>query len=105
MYEQRADQPLPPDFPPALYLPCAAQESDPAELKIEMRRTRDGRWALLAYTALDRLLDGCGREQPWCLMPTANLGAVQRVDHFDLLLLDVVIPPEERHGAVTAVSR
>ena len=105
MFKQRAQDPLPPDFPPALYLPCAEQVVDPAALRIEMRRTRDGRRALLAYTALDRLLDCCGREQPWCLMPTANLGAVQRVDHFDLLLLDVAIPPHERHGAVTGVER
>ncbi|WP_424922760.1 SAV_915 family protein [Aeromicrobium chenweiae] len=31
---------------------------------------RDGRTALLAYTALDRLVDCCGDRQPWVLIET-----------------------------------
>ncbi|WP_324195087.1 SAV_915 family protein [Nocardia farcinica] len=35
-----------------------------------LRRTRDGRIACLAYSALDRLLNCCGNNQPWMWTPT-----------------------------------
>ncbi|MFE9207260.1 SAV_915 family protein [Micromonospora sp. NPDC007230] len=89
--------PIPADFPPALYLPCAEHVTDPAAAQIAMRETRDGRVALLAYSALDRLHHCCGREQPWILMPTTALDELQRAQPFQLLMLDVVIPEEYRH--------
>lgn len=94
--EQPNVTPIPSDFPPVVYLPCAEPVSDPAEARIDMRQTRDGRTALLAYSALDRLHKCCGHNQAWMLMPTANLAALQATQPFQLLLLDVVIPVERR---------
>ncbi|WP_232376460.1 SAV_915 family protein [Amycolatopsis aidingensis] len=92
-------KPIPPEFPPVVYLPCAAHASDPSEAVVELRRTRDGRMALMAYSALDRLKYCCGDQQPWMVVPTAQLDNIQQVQPFELVLLDVIIPPEHRHGA------
>jgi hypothetical protein len=97
--EPEATTPIPPEFPPVVYLPCASHVSDPTESVVELRKTRDGRMALMAYSALDRLKYCCGDQQPWMVVPTPTLDKIQQVQPFDLLLLDVVIPPEHRHGA------
>ena len=86
-------------LPPVLYLPCADDVADPAAARPELRRTRDGRLALLAYTALDRLRTCCGTDQPWVLVRTPALDAIEVADHYDLLLLDVVVPGSQRRGA------
>lgn len=93
--------PIPPDFPPVVYLPCVERVEDPQQAHVEMRTTRDGRVALLAYSALDRLHECCGEAQPWIVMPTAALDGLQQAQPFQMLLLDVVIPEEHRNrGAV-----
>jgi hypothetical protein len=92
--------PLPKDFPPMVYLPCAEDVVDPAQARVDMRRTRDGRVALLAYSALDRLHTCCGAQQPWIVLPTAILDKLQQDDPFELLIRDVMIPKDERCGGV-----
>lgn len=87
------------DLPPVLYLPCAADVVDPGDARPELRRTRDGRLALLAYTALDRLRACCGADQPWVLVRTQALEPVRAAERYDLLLLDVVVPDDERWTA------
>lgn len=51
-------------FPPIVYVPCtpaqAGVEQRSSELTIELRQTRDGRLALLVYSAMDRLIAHCG---------------------------------------------
>jgi hypothetical protein len=46
-----------------VYIPCAPAPSAD-ELIIDLRATRDGRLALLAYSAMDRLVAHCGPHQP-----------------------------------------
>jgi hypothetical protein len=94
-----ANRPGLPELPPVLYLPCAEAVADPAAARPELRRTRDGRLALLAYTALDRLRDGCGAHQPWVLVRSDGLQRMHEHDPFDLLLLDVVVPGTHRRPA------
>lgn len=85
-------------LPPVLYLPCAEQVRDPAAARPLLRRTRDGRLALIVYTALDRLHRCCGDAQPWVLVRTDGLPELRRHDPFDLLLADVVIPATHRYA-------
>ncbi len=89
----------PPEFPPILYVPCAEPVTDPARARVEFRMTRDGRKALLVYSALDRLHAGVGKDQPWFVAPTAGLQALYEVDPFDLVLLDILVPDEHRWEA------
>ncbi|MFC8181440.1 MULTISPECIES: SAV_915 family protein [Nocardiaceae] len=87
---------IPSDYPPVLYVPCAEQVSDPSDARVLINDTRDGRSALLVYSALDRLHTCMGRDQPWIVVPITFLPAIEEVAHFDLVLLDVVVPDKAR---------
>ena len=92
-----------PNLPPALYLPTsrpvAAADGDPAA-NIELRRTPDGRTALVAYTALDRLVDCCGEHQPWALVNTEHLPKVHAAHPYDVIVLDSPVPAPLRHTTI-----
>jgi hypothetical protein len=88
------------DAPPVLYLPCDRPPAD-GEVSVQTRVMKDGRVALLAYTALDRLAGHCGSTQPWVLVRTAALDELDRVCPFDVVLLDVAVPHESRTDAGT----
>lgn len=96
---QSTRRPMPKNFPPVVYLPVLAEVQRIEDAEIMLRRTRDGRIACLAYSALDRLHDCCGDDQPWMWTPTVALDALQEVRPFDLLLLDLYIPEEIRGDA------
>ncbi|MFV0286214.1 MAG: SAV_915 family protein [Demequina sp.] len=87
------EQPL---LPPVVYVPCVAEVAMAADAQLEYRRTKDGRSALLAYSALDRLRRGMGDTQPWAVMPTTTLEKVWEADGFDVVLLDIEVPEEHR---------
>jgi hypothetical protein len=87
----------PPDapVPPVLYVPVDVG-SDGAVTDVRMLRLGDGRVALIAYTALDRLAAGCGADVPWALVETRKLGEVHATKPYDVKLLDVDLPAEVR---------
>lgn len=87
---------LPPDYPPILYVPCVQAVTDPADLEIMYRTTRDGRTALLVYSALDRLHRLSGAHQPWFVVPTAELQKLYDIRPFDLVLLDLEVPVDQQ---------
>lgn len=76
--------------PPAVYLPVAPGGEEFHE--VEMRVTNDGRVALLAYTALDRLADGQGPHQPWVLYPTDRIEELGESQPYDVVYLDLAVP-------------
>ena len=77
--------------PPVVYLPCVLDEH--GELaEIRMVRLRDGRVALMAYSALDRLAAACGDRHPWVLYETARLEEVRALEPYDAAYLDVALP-------------
>ena len=88
-----AERPL---IPPAVYLPCSPTIPGEAP-QVEMRQLEDGRVALLAYTALDRMARCCGPHQPWALYPTEELSALRSSSPYDVVVLDHELPPEVRH--------
>jgi len=61
------------DFPPVVYVPCTRHTAVPEELEVRYQTTKDGRRAVLVYSALDRLHRCCGDDQPWFLLPTERL--------------------------------
>lgn len=91
-------QAAPRGLPPVLYVPTAGAQAN-GETALDMRETKDGRLALLVYTALDRLVSCCGDEQPWTLMPTEALDAVNDAHPYDVILVDLAIPEQYRRRA------
>jgi hypothetical protein len=79
--------------PPIVYLPCALDE-DGQVAEIKMVRLRDGRVALMAYSALDRLARACGEAHPWVLYDTARLEELRAIKPYDAAYLDVGLPSE-----------
>ncbi len=90
-------------LPPVVYLPCTRTVSTVEEIDVEYRHTQDGRVALLAYTALDRLKDCCGQEQPWFVAPSTLLAQLHQGRPYDLLFMDMFVP-EDRRGADRSVE-
>jgi hypothetical protein len=87
-------------FPPVVYVPCSPLAPGDEELSVDLRQTRAGRLALLVYSALDRLVTCCGAQQPWVVLPTANLEKIREKTDFELILLDIDIPDEFRRHDV-----
>ena len=85
-------------LPPFVYLPVAPGGA-PDDAEVELRTLTDGRVALLAYSALDRLETCCGPHQPWRAFPTAVLDDIATQQPYDLVLLDHPLPTEVRHPA------
>ncbi|WP_243118385.1 SseB family protein [Actinomyces wuliandei] len=77
-----------------VYLPSTGGSSAYGA-EIELRQTQDGRVALLAYTALDRLVRGMGPHQPWVLYPTDRLGDLDSVQPYQVIYLDPEVPREQ----------
>ncbi|MGH3927809.1 MAG: SAV_915 family protein [Pseudonocardiaceae bacterium] len=84
-------------LPPVVYVPCERPAGDSDHLMVDVRGTADGRTALLVYSALDRLVACCGAQQPWVVVPTTDLDTLGT--SFDLIFLDVRIPPEHQRTA------
>lgn len=89
---------IPDDFPPVVYVPCVP---DPSRTRANacLRTTADGRTALLAYSALDRLRAGAGRDVPWALMTIPDLQELHDDHPFDVLYMDLRIPEHARRVA------
>ncbi|RMI13321.1 SAV_915 family protein [Cellulomonas triticagri] len=88
--------------PPVLYVPCETATTSDGEARLSLRTTRDGRIALLAYTALDRLVTCCGPDQPWVLVPTDRMDDIARTQQFDVVYLDLMVPEVHRVGSSSA---
>lgn len=84
-------------IPPVVYVPCESPTGD--GLVVDLRTTKDGEVALIVYTALDRLIDCCGRHQPWAAVRTEELEKVREETNFELLLFDLDIPDDLRRKA------
>lgn len=83
-------------FPPVVYVPCSPVSPGDEDLSVDLRQTRDGQLALLVYSALDRLVTCCGEQQPWVVLPAADLEKIREKTNFELILLDIEIPEELR---------
>lgn len=90
-----------PLVPPALYIPLSV-DSTPGQQIVEIRELKDGRKALLAYTALDRLLTLAGDRQPWTLLRTEDLQQIKQEQPYDVVIFDLDVPAAYRRNGVIA---
>ena len=87
---------FPPDLPPIVYLPTESYSASKDDLRVEYRMTKDGRKALLIYSAMDRLVAAMGPFQPWVVCPLVGLNEIWKEDAFDVVYLDIAVPEDHR---------
>ncbi|WP_216212500.1 SAV_915 family protein [Amycolatopsis aidingensis] len=86
------------DIPELVYLPTQRVRHGEPAANLELRRTEDGRTALLGYTSMELLVQGCGPDQPWIAVPAHKLERLYDAGAFDLLALNVELTEDMRHG-------
>ena len=96
---------LPKDYPPFLYIPCLEHVDEGGQAAAVYRTTKDGRTALLVYSALDRLHACQGEDQPWFGLPLASLQLLHDLRPFDIVYTDVYVPEERRARLEERLSR
>jgi hypothetical protein len=62
----------------------------------ELRRTKSDQLALMAYSSLNALVEGCGTGQPWTRIQSVDIPWLARTVGFDVILFDLALPPELR---------
>lgn len=72
--------------PPYLYIPVWLDEEGLFQISIADGAQKEK--ILLAYTALDRLLDALGDEQPWAAIETSRLSLVKEETGYTHLVVD-----------------
>lgn len=77
-------------FPPVVYVPTSAADAQ-GQARLELVELADGRRALFAYSAMDRLMDMYRSDAPWVLLTVAELERAHQEVPYDLLLLDRVV--------------
>lgn len=77
--------------PPVLYLPVERVIGTDSP-QTPVANLTDGRKAIFAFTALDRLADCCGIDQEWILVPTDSLGRLQEELRFEVVSVDKPLP-------------
>lgn len=83
----------------AVFVPSRRVRRGDAEATLELRRTEDGQLAMLAYSSLELLVDGCGEGQPWVAVPRERVAGLLSLSEADVVLWDVALSPEQRHPA------
>lgn len=81
-----------------IYVPCRRVQQGDQEAYLELRPMEDGRVAMLAYSSLDHLLEGCGEAQPWVAIRPSNVSEYESQSGADMVIWDTALPEELRHG-------
>lgn len=76
--------------PPVLYVPV--RHNAAGDVEVVRMPMGEGKLALLAYTALDRLAKGCGEGQEWVMIFTSTLTSVKGEMPFVAVAFDVEFP-------------
>lgn len=77
----------PRSFPPVVYAPTLTLPDD-GQVALELVQTNDGRLALFAYSALDRLHEFYSTTTSWAVLTIEDLQRAHEARPFDLLFLD-----------------
>jgi hypothetical protein len=72
------------------------------ELMLELRETRVGQLALMAYSSLTALAQACGTGQCWMKVQSADVPEMRRRVGFDVIAFDLALPPDLRHPELGA---
>jgi hypothetical protein len=62
----------------------------------ELRQTKSDQLALMTYSSLNALVQGCGTGQSWTRVHSADIPWLARTVGFDVVLFDLALPAELR---------
>lgn len=75
--------------PPYIYIPVYLDDDGIVQISIADGVQKEK--ILLAYTALDRLLDALGDKQPWATIPTSKLSTIKEETGYTHLVVDYYV--------------
>lgn len=84
------------DLPATAYIPCQRVTKGDTDVTVELRHTADGQRALLAFTSVDNLVEGCGDGQPWVAVKGEQIADIKTRSDADIVVWDAALPVEER---------
>jgi hypothetical protein len=79
-----------------VYVPAERVSPGDQQVRLELRNTTSGELALLIYTSLARLVEGCGDRQPWISVPKSEVRTIAEQVGADVVLEDAALPDTER---------
>lgn len=74
-----------------MYIPCTPSDEDDGQLRLTLFRTADGDVSLMAFSALDRLVDGVGGRTSWALVRWDDMLQIHQESPFDRIHVDATI--------------
>lgn len=83
---------------PMVFVPSRPFGRANREAKLELQRLADGQVALLTYSSLTALTEGCGLGQHYVAFPAGRLETVRQQAGADTVLIDVALPQHLRHS-------
>ncbi|MDV6013455.1 SAV_915 family protein [Haloechinothrix sp. LS1_15] len=84
------------DIPPVVWTPTATAWDEGDNLRLVLRQLDTAEQALLVFTSLEKLAEGCGLEQPYVSIRTEWLEQLRYTAGADRILWDAVLAPEIR---------
>ncbi|WP_215548293.1 SAV_915 family protein [Amycolatopsis sp. CA-230715] len=84
--------------PTVFFLPSVPGRGDDGRPALALKPLDDGRLALPLYTALDRLVAGCGDRQPWVAVLESKVEQVFRDSGADVAIVDAELSDDARWG-------
>lgn len=84
------------ELPERAFLPSQRVTDANQPVTLELRVLTDGNTAMLAYSSLESLVDGCGRGQPWIAVQGGSVEDLRQRSEADLVLWDAAVPVEQR---------
>ncbi|RZS36979.1 type III secretion system (T3SS) SseB-like protein [Herbihabitans rhizosphaerae] len=83
------------DVPDQLFTPTATAVAGD-DVTLVLRELEDGRRAMLVYTSLEKLVAGCGDEQPWMAFRAEALHTLQHTAGASDVYWDALLDPAVR---------
>ena len=68
-----------------------------SQLLFELRETRSGQLALMAYSSKEALIQACGTGQSWTKVYSVDIPWLAQTVGFNAILFDLALPVELRH--------
>lgn len=79
-----------------MYVPSERVTSRDDDVTLELRETTEGYCAMLAFTSLQALVDGCGAGQPWVQVRGHLVDDLHQRSGADVVLWDAALPADQQ---------